>query len=595
MLKRKSQVFVQYCDRHHLWLYPDVGWIDVPSGAGSVLRRIVTNYDDFPEGRYRVVDYLRTAVEMFITQLRHEYAHQRQQAQKAGRTMARFTWRNKGELAICFAASCDMLKLLYDQLRPGPDRPSWEGVVSQFILFLITESRVPPTILTEQTYNTKFLDWRKGGTRYQGEQLASNVRFPSAEERRVKIETYLRSGAGYSIESTVLEAPVGVQSVREGSAVFNTNNVSTVTTAATITATTTRTTITTTTTTSTSNITAPAAIGNGNSNSSSPIAPLVGFPRGQAPVKVPTKLSMKGPPVLVAGKQAVDEYRHLQWLAKLTQITGGSPTLEFPEERSHMILAFVRFCETSEIPDHFIIIMNILIKSGEKIQDLFERSGGMVVLRRFVGTLVRLKDANGLMNLIDRILRMKLTAWGHSSQQSWLRDLLGNSGGDLKWMRTLDVIPAEKQNTWETLVSTLEERYVLALSREAGAQQQQQQQQEQLQRQEHRGLKRGRMGAMEEALRASLGDSVGGGTPALCVSTALCAALPCELRAPPLSSGIEHDTISYLNKKRQLCEEAQVSWRVAILTALNGRCVGMPIPLWYDPYELLGVDPHTGS
>ncbi|RNF17178.1 uncharacterized protein Tco025E_04917 [Trypanosoma conorhini] len=526
---------------------PDSGCIDIPHGSGSVVRRVVTNYYEFPEGRHRVIDYFRTAVEMFIAQVRQEYMRQYQQGQKNERTKIRFIWRNKGELAICFAACCDMLKLLYDRLRPGPDRPSWEGFVGQLILFLMAESRIPATVLTEQTYNTKFLDWRKGGTRYQGGQLTSNVRFPSAEERRIKIETYLRSGAGYCIESTGVDLP---PMVRPAGTTVNKAEATLVRRDA------------------TRSGSAPDA--------GTPIPPLIGFPRGQAPVKMPSKSNMKAPPALIAGKQCVDEYRHLQWLAKLTQITGGSPTLEFPEERSHMILAFVRLCETSEMPDHFVTIMNILVRSSLPIQNAFEGGGGMVVLRRFVGTLVRLKDAGGLINLVEQILRLKLPYWSHSSQQSWLRDLLGNSGTDLRWLRALDMIPADRQATWNSLLSALEQRYVLSASREE---------------EQERGAKRARLDT-EEALRTSMADNVGVGKLAPDISTSLCVALPGEFRAPPQSSDIEQDTIALLNKKLRFCEEAQVTWREAILKALDGSCPDLPIPLWYDPYQLLGVDPY---
>ncbi|KEG14223.1 hypothetical protein DQ04_00571180 [Trypanosoma grayi] len=526
---------------------PDSSWIETPPSASYSLRGVVANYDVYPEGRYRLIDYFRTAMEMFLTQVRQEYKQQYNQAQKNGRTMTRFTWRNKGELAICFAVCCDMLKLMYDRFRPGPERPTWEDVVDQFIRLLMNESRIPSTILTQQTYNTKFLDWRKGGTRYQGEQLASNVRFPSAEERRVKIETYLRSGVGYAIESTAVEVPALMRSVTAAVVEESANSQNT-----------------------RSGGSAVAAVTSGH-----PISRFTGFPRGQAPVKMPAKTHMKAPPPLVAGKQAVDKYRHLQWLARLEQITGVSRSLEFPEERSHMILAFVRFCETSEMPDHFVTIMNILVRSVEKIQDGFERGGGMVVLRRFVDTLVRLKDTEGLTNLLEQILQMKLSVWSNSSRQSWLRDMLGISGNDLTWLRTLDIIPVEKGNAWVALVTALEQRYILAEPREDDT---------------RRVTKRARLDA-DEVMRLSRSDNVGVSMQIPSITTSLCVSLPGEFRAPPLSSTIEQDTISFLNKKLRFCEEAQASWREAILGALNGRCPGLPIPLWYDTYQLLGVDP----
>ncbi|EAN87832.1 hypothetical protein C3747_7g146 [Trypanosoma cruzi] len=528
---------------------PDASWIDIPHGSGSVFRRVVTNYDDFPERRYRVVDYFRTAVEMFVTQVRQEYTHQYLQAKKNDRANIRFIWRNKGELAICFAACCDMLKLLYDRFRPGLERPNWDGIVGQFVLFLMAESRIPAAVLTEQTYKTKFLDWRKGGTRYQGEQLTSNVRFPSAEERRTKIETYLRSGEGYSIESTGVELPSVVRPVPTHVKM------------------------------------ADAPVGQEETQNSGALdgsnlaSPLVGFSRARAPVKMRSKSHMKPPQAVIAGKQSAEEYRHLHWLAKLTQITGCSPTLEFPAERSYMILAFVRLCETSEMPEQFVTIMNILVRSSLTIQSAFERGGGMVVLRRFVGTLVRLKDACGLINLLEQILRLKLSSWSHSSQQSWLRDLLGNSGNDLRWLRALDIVPPDKQATWSPLITALEQRYVLSNSREEEV---------------RRGAKRARLDN-DEALRMSMADNVGVSKLAPYISTAFCVSLPGEFCAPPLSSEMEQDTISFLNKKLRYCEEAQVTWRDAILKALGGSCPGIPIPLWYDPYQLLGVDPYPAN
>lgn len=178
----------------------------------SILRRIMTDRARYPEGRYRMLDYFRAAVEMFVAQVRAEFSQQHQMAQRNGRPFTRFTWKNTGELAICFACCCDMLKLLYDLVQPGPLKPTWDSFAHQLFPLLISESAVPPTILTSQTYQTKYMDWQKGGTRYTGEQ--SNVRFPSAQERRSKIEAYLRTGAGYHLQPTYVNSSATTTTVR---------------------------------------------------------------------------------------------------------------------------------------------------------------------------------------------------------------------------------------------------------------------------------------------------------------------------------------------------------------------------------------------
>ncbi|CAD2214118.1 hypothetical protein AGDE_14860 [Angomonas deanei] len=184
---------------------PDHEYIPLPNvrderTRNRLLRVFLLDRTRYPERRHRMLDYFRASVEMFVHQVVVENVEQSASAAKHGRQHTRFIWKNKGELAICFACCCDMLKLFYDTIQPSPIKPVWDAFVKQFAQFAIEESKIPTSILDEKTYNIKYLDWQKGGTRYVGES-ASNVRFPSVQERRVKVETYLRSGEGYTLQA----------------------------------------------------------------------------------------------------------------------------------------------------------------------------------------------------------------------------------------------------------------------------------------------------------------------------------------------------------------------------------------------------------
>ncbi|KAG8347827.1 hypothetical protein TRVL_01345 [Trypanosoma vivax] len=548
---------------------PDNCRINIPKGTSSVVQTVATDYELFPEGRYRTIDYFRAAVEMFLNEVRSEYEQQMRRSKKKDSSNVRFTWGNKGELAICFAGCCDMLKLLYDSFSSGHCKAYWNSIVGSFIDFLISESRIPQSVLNKRTYHTKYMDWRDGGTRYQGAQPTANVRFPSVSERRVKIETYLRTGSRYHIETSAVESPTGARAGPLSSSCAS-----------------------------------QVSTGNGVVYSSIPAhatnhaqshpkthtvrrapltSPLAGAglqpspmpPRSSPLVKVPAKKCAEISPCAADGKKDIDASGRVNWQTELCQIVGHSDLSGFPDDRLSMIPDFVRLCEGARTSNHIRTLVSILAASSVKVQLLFEQNGGVVVLRRLMDRLIHLCDSESMTFFLIHVLRMKLQSWSNQSKRSWLCDLLGNVGEDLKWLRTLEIVPHEEHQSWTDLVTRLEQRYVLSTSRERREQQQS-------------GSKRTRPDR-EETL-PPLTDGVGINKSAPCISTSFCVCLPGEFRAPLQSSEMEHNTVNFLNKKLQYCENAQRTWREKLIKALGERYDGSEIPLWYDIYNLLGVD-----
>ncbi|KAG5463864.1 hypothetical protein LSCM1_00037 [Leishmania martiniquensis] len=558
---------------------PDKEYIPLPplkdmQDMGRVLFLLSTDRKRYPEGRHRTLDYFRVAVEMFVTEVRQEYQRQYQLAQRSGRAMQRFTWKNSGELAICFACCCDNVKLLYDSLQPGPLKPLWDAFVGQLAPMLIVQSRVPEAMLSLQTYHTKYMDWVKGGTRYGGEQSTANVRFPSAADRRVKVETYLRSGAGYKIEAVQVGSASAVPAAASAAV---TPCPSSGATAAPTQAPESR---------------APFA---GRLPSSGavklPTAPGIGGPR--PPVKLPMKqvggsaahggaAIAAAPPLACTGvKQMPPEMRHLFWLSVLAHVKGGAAAEAFPDERLEALPGLLRLCEMTEHTEEMRIMMDILAASSSSVQAVFERLGGLLSFRRFASHFIQREEAEPLMQLVEQLARWRMGAWGSTSQQAWQTDMSQRRTRDLMWLRALPLIPEAKRATWGALLLVMEQRYIFKAPRpEEPAM--------------NNPLKRRRPEGEPGDLHALLSDNVDMQrwvVPRVNVFSAV--RLPVELRVPPLCTKLEEDTVRFINSKREYAEKTQVAWRERLEKILSAqpRAPGadVSVPLWYDPYALLRV------
>lgn len=560
---------------------PDKEYIPLPrlkdmQEMHRVLLVLCTNKALYPERRHRTLDYFRVAVEMFVTEVRLEFKRQAEQARRGGREFLRFTWRNAGELAICFACCCDNLKLLYDTLQPGPLKPLWDAFVGQLTPLLMAMSRVPDTVLSAQTYHTKYMDWVKGGTRYGGDQASTNIRFPSAADRRVKVETYLRSGAGYKIEAMQVPMTAAAASPvapRPATAATVAPPVS-----------------------AGSDVRPPFAGRLPGSTAVTtvgakvPLAPGVGGSR--PPVKLPMKHIGGGahgggataaPPLASTGvKQMPPEMRHLFWLSVLAHVKGGEPTRSFPDERIEALPGLLRLCEMTEQTEEMLIVMDVLAASSGGVQTVFERLGGLLSFRRFASHFIQAEEAGPLMQLVEQLARWRVAAWGGMSQQAWLTDMSQRCTRDLTWLRTQPAIPEEKRAVWGALLLVMEQRFVFKPARPDET-------------------------ALDNPLKRRRAESGGGGdlravlsdnvdmqrwvVPRVNVFSAV--RLPLELRVPPLCTKLEEDTVRFLNTKRAYAERTQVEWRERLEKILHAqpRSAGaaVSVPLWYDPYALLSV------
>ncbi|KPA79869.1 hypothetical protein ABB37_04944 [Leptomonas pyrrhocoris] len=579
----------QASQQHYVHLNPDLRferpdneYIPLPplrdmQQVPTVLRRISVDKQRYPEGRHRMLDYFRVAVEMFVTEVRREYRQQYLSAQKNGKAMQRFTWKNSGELAICFACCCDMLKLLYDSIQPGPLKPLWDGFVGQLAPLLIIESRVPVGILSEQTYRVKYMDWQKGGTRYVGEQHSTNVRFPSAKDRRLKIETYLTSGAGVKLAVQLqpsLSAPhvAAAPPAAPAAAAVSPQPPSAMSPTRTV-----------------AEEARPPFAGRlpGSIGVKVPLPPGVVVAR--PPVKMPMKHSAgshgqvqasAAPPLASTGvKQMPPEMKHLFWLSVLAHVKGGEATRAFPDDRLEALPGLLRLCEMTEETAEMRILMDVLAASSGGVQTAFERLGGLLTFRRFASHCIHGADAEALMQLVEQLTRWRVNAWGSTSQHAWQTNMDQKRTPDLTWLRTLPLIPEAKRAAWGALLLVLEQRFIFRTARpdETGG----------------AGFKRQRAQSQAGDLRALLGDNVDMQkwvVPRVNIFSAV--RLPVELRVPPLCSKLEEETVHFLNAKRTYAVATQREWQERIEKALAATpqgCGELQIPVWYDPYELLSV------
>lgn len=398
--------------------------IPLPSAAsaarhgGSLVQLIDADRTLFPWGTYRYIDYFLCAVDLFLKEVVGDFRKQQAMAATNGREYKRFTWSNKGDLAITFALACDMLKMLFAKITSGPTKPKWDTFVDEFIHLLIRKSQIPGDILQETTYRTKYLDWKKGGTRYQSTD-SSNVRFPSAEERLKKLETYVKSGADYEVQSTVV--PV-VE-----------------TTAATA--------------ASAPPVELPAPTRGADSGVAQPpaatptAAVLVGPrhkmpPSGIAAVKQPHQI----PPSNVAQDAAV------LWLKQFNAVKGNPQLMLLTRDHLHKMPQVVLLCRNASHPDQYNLVAELIANSPLEVQQAFESRGGLILVKQWVSRALQTpKSAGDTVRLIvERVGQLKLRSWGPQTRAAWL-----NGAANLDWLRAVEV-PLLTPQQWNSAVSVLE-------------------------------------------------------------------------------------------------------------------------------------------
>lgn len=529
-----------------------------PKYLTFIVRIYFADRAKYPEGAYRMLDYLRVAVEMFVAEVRKENKLQEQAARRAGREYTRFTWRNKGELAVCFACCCDMLKLFYDTIQPGPLKPVWDSFVGQFIPLLMSESGLSPAVLTEQTYNTKYMDWQKGGTRYGGDQTTANVRFPSAQERRTKVETYLRTGAGYKIEAvSVPPAAVAAAATAAGTGAHSAPAVAPATEA---------------------KVMLPRP----------PVPAFMGIKGGPGAVRPPPSRVVVGkgavhpPAAPVSSKQMPEELHHLYWLSGLAHIKGSEPTRAFPEHRIQAMTGFVRLCEMTHLPEQMLVVVAVVRASAAPVQRVFEQMGGLVAFRNFAQRFAAAGNAEGLMELAESMVHLRLPRWSEATQRTWRTNDRGEVTPDLTWLRVLKCIPAERRAAWGATVLLLEEKFLFSRTSD----------------QYEVSLKRPRTEGEGDGEGDGMEDMMGWDVPR--VFTLMAPRLPVQLRAPPLSQVLERSTVGMINSKRRYAEEQQGVWAEVVRDALRVNSPAdsdsIRIPLWYEPLNLIvKVDNEDGT
>eukprot|EP00796_Vickermania_ingenoplastis_P004995 gene4995-3590_t len=547
---------------------PDNEYIPVPAMRDAkqmsrVLQTLLEDTLQYPLGQYRMIDYCRTAVHMFVMEVRREYAQQHKMALRNGKAISRFVWKNKGELAVCFACVCDMMKLLFDKIRPGPRKPLWDDFIAQMAPMLMTQSRIPPAVLSSNTYHTKFMDWQKGGTRYAGESFKTNVRFPSAADRQIKVEMFLKSGAGYQIQTIAVDPS-----------------------------------------------TAAPAPAKAPPPTATPTPPPH-HPGVQVPGVLPVKRSA-GPlrlPPQHAGSSAInaaaaapkipEEIRHLFWLATLTRVKGGEPEAAFPDERAPLMTAFGRLCDMSKTPEEMLVLVRVIRHSSAGIQTIFERLGGLISFRMFASFFIEREKCAELMLLVDTVARLRTPSWGLRSQASWCTDMKKSRGLDLQWLRHLPLIPSSKRPAWGALLIMMEEKFIFSPSTETL----ETRKQSETERPDIAGLSL----SSSSVLRAAAADVHGmSGWKWPRLQTFNARRLPDEWRAPLfLTEDEDAELQAYIEAKQRFLDEEQERWRKEVLkmvaaqeergaardTAVGSSLDDVPIPLWYDPLQVLGIEP----
>jgi hypothetical protein len=520
------------CNPQLVYSHPDASPVPHPSSFGafaSLIAMVDGDRTTYPLRKYRYVDYFITAMEMFVLAIQTDNKRQVEAAQKSGREHSKFTWGNKGELAICYTLTCDMLKILHDKL--ASPKPKWETLVEQLNHYLIRKSQIPTDILTEKTYHTKYLDWKKGGTRYNGEEQ-SNVRFPSAEERLKKLETRIRSGESYTVLPTVIEPTA--------SAAF-----------------------------------APAA----HEQSSAAVQSSISVRRPAAPV-TPSGTRAKMPPCsMTSFKQPHEASRQFNWISELNSIKGSPNLLLLPRDRIDKMPLLINVCAKCDTAEQFCIVADLIAQSPVDVQSSFEALGGLVFIKRWLCSCLRMKNEAAVRTLAEKTVSMRLRSWSAKTRAAW-----HNGCVNLDWLRAAEFLGMRPQ-LWnetvlrlETLAMTPVEAELEAISAASTTIQ----------------IKRSREGD-DVSLSAAGGQGSGAVNSSLTVRAVM---LPEDLCfTVDHDAAAIHELIARRNvfaKNRQMALQNRIESRLRQRLGDDNRLcedeVTPRIPSFFDPFSLLGVE-----
>ena len=505
----------------------------IPFAAAATFGAFKSDPKMYPPKKYRFVDYALTACKLFVDELKTEYAKQRKRAERDGKPFKKLTWSNSGDLAINFAMSCDMLKLLYDRL--AAPKPFWESFVQTFIRFLMRESAVPTDVLTEKTYDIKFKDWKKGGTRYNDEH-AHNIRFPSYDERKAKLEAYMADGSVLEIQSTIVDEVRAV---------------------------------------------APFAAAGA--------AAAIAVPAGPGPVRVPVRVAQgSAPPIYAAVKSIVgNNPRNAKWTEDFSQIKGSSDHVLIPPEKVQNIPALIELMgERTETSMQYKQVIEVVCQSHETIQRAFERHGGLLIVRKWADNLIKSKNETTLMFLIDKIIKLGKSmgpSWSEASRQAWLQSNNGledqSNQPELMWLRSCDFITTQHAQLWKSQLTTLQKILLNEFDTFSD-----------------RKRERGADGFLQRSFDSNQPLSAQSLNSYFIfqngVATCCCLREPVELAMEGAEAARSAGTqlaVELVNARLSYANKLQKRWEKQVSDAApSGVSLGT-LPLWYDPYAMLGI------
>lgn len=354
-------------------------------------------------------------------------------------------------------------------------------------------------------------------------------------------------------------------------------------------------------------------------------------------------------------RQIPEEMRHLFWLAALAHIKGGNPTASFPDHRAPLMIAFGKLCEMSKTREEKLVLVSIIRGSSQGIHHIMERLGGLVSFRQFAASFIAESDSEGLMLLVDTVARLRIPCWSRISQDVWCTDLRQKRGFDLQWLRQLPMIPTNKRAAWGALLLMMEEKFIFTLPLEALETRRQQQQAQEVSAgmlssptsvSFANSTMSSTMGSLESVgLQAATADNRipmrNWKWPRL--HTFYARRLPDEWRAPVFLNEEDESAVnSFLEKRQAFFEEEQERWKKEVLERIanvqsSGNSFSLSttskssflsgcsstygdvdhpehnefrssgeslqhgesspssplpsVPIWYDPFALLGVLP----
>eukprot|EP00758_Cryptobia_borreli_P009211 Tbor_TRINITY_DN5458_c0_g1::TRINITY_DN5458_c0_g1_i2::g.24593::m.24593 len=344
-----------------------VDFFNGPERSVLMMFRELLNFKLWRAKHYRSLDYCAASVELFLEELTLEYCEQEKRAKSKGDSIKRFTWKNSGALSINFALTCDCAKRLYNSLalhsgnkilplapatsQKGTNK-TFEAFMVGFLCYLVHQSGISEKILTLNTYQVKLSDWKKGGTRYTGTHNQSsdhvnNVLFPSDEERRKKLESFIVGSKEIIIESKIVPQEIMVSGA--------------------------------------DGVLRPLKTASGLVYRKAPKTTV----RGSAVQSHgPGSIGNRAPPGILSGVKSIREpIQHNPFKQKLLSLFGGS-ALYYPPHRLGLMNAFVKVIETAPDKNEKQYVLRFLggvpAASSQVVFAAFDESGGLRVFRSWI-------------------------------------------------------------------------------------------------------------------------------------------------------------------------------------------------------------------